>query len=177
MRRRKDAIQARGIDLAMGPEEIDKLKTAGATEDMLELIKSKTKVPTATSAHVVHKAAPSGGMTLNCSPNECDISLNGKSIGPTLGGKLEVSKLTPGKWTVDFKKDGYMEHQNSVTIEADRVASLSVVLEPNRPTQEAYGRELFKKMMQPGGAGPGVHDLLAGQAAPTDAHPAPRRTQ
>jgi hypothetical protein len=164
MRRRKDAIQARGIDFAMGPEEIDKLKTAGATEDMLELIKSKAKVPTATSAHVVPKAAPSGGMTLNCSPNECDISLNGKSIGPTLGGKLEVSKLTPGKWTVDFKKDGYIEHQNSVTIEADRVASLSVVLEPNRPTQEAYGRELFKKMIQAVGGDDGVQALASVQA-------------
>src|SRR6202011_4148828 len=114
--------------------ELDKLKAAGATDDMLELIKSKAKVSAAATARAVPKPAATGGLALNCSPNECDISLNGKSIGPTLSGKLEVSKLTPGKWVVDFKKDGYIGHQNTVTIEADKISSLSAVMEPNRGT-------------------------------------------
>src|SRR5580693_681569 len=46
IRRRKDAIQARGIDFAGTPDELDKLKAAGAADDMLELIKSKAKVST-----------------------------------------------------------------------------------------------------------------------------------
>src|SRR5579862_1659233 len=92
LHRRKDAIQARGIDFAGTPEEIDKLKAAGATDDMLELIRSKAKGSSAASAHVAPKPAlpaSSGGIALACSPGECEVSLNGKSIGPTLGGKLE----------------------------------------------------------------------------------------
>jgi hypothetical protein len=164
LHRRKDAIQARGIEFAGTPEELDKLKAAGATEDMLELIKSKAKVSTAVAAHVVSKPAPSGSMDINCSPSECEVSLNGKSIGPTLGGRLEASKLTPGKWVVDFKKDGYVGRQSTVTIEADRVASLSETLEPNRGSLEAFGSNLFKKVIQTLGGDDGVQALASIQA-------------
>jgi hypothetical protein len=164
IRRRKDAIQARGIDFAGTPDELDKLKAAGAADDMLELIKSKAKVSTVAIVHVVPKPAPTGGMALNCAPGECDISLNGKSIGLTLGGKLEVSKLTPGKWVVDFKKDGYLGRQNTVTVEADKVTSLSATLDPNRSTLEANGAELFKKMIQAVGGDEGVQALASVQA-------------
>jgi len=164
LHRRRDAIQARGIDFALGSEELDKLKTAGASDDVLELIKSKAKVSSAATAHVVPKPAPTGGIVLSCSPNECDITLNGKSIGPTLGGKLEVSKLNPGKWVVDFKKDGYLAHQNTVTVEADKVATLAAVLEPSKGTLEAYGTALFKKMIQAIGGDDAVQALASVQA-------------
>ena len=165
VRRRKEAIQARGIDFAGTAEELDKLKSAGATDDMLELIKSKAKVPVAPAAHIAApKPPPTGGIDLNCSPNECDVSLNGKSIGPTLDGKLEVSKLTPGKWVVDLTKDGFISRQNTVTVEADKVATLSAVLEPNRATQEAYGAGLLKKMVQAVGGEEGMQALVNVQA-------------
>jgi len=164
MRRRKDAIQARGIDFALGSEELDKLKAAGATDDVLELIKSKAKVSTAAAAHVVSKPAPKGGMAVNCSPSECDISLDGKSHGSTLGGKLEFSNLDARKWVVDLKKDGYVGRQIPVTVEADKVASLSTTLEPNRGTLEAYGASLFKKMIQAMGGDEGVQALASVQA-------------
>jgi hypothetical protein len=164
VRRRKDAIQARGIDFAGTAEELDKLKLAGATDDMLELIKSKAKGSAVSTVHVVPKPVPTGSMALNCAPSECDISLNGKSIGPTLGGKLEVSKLSPGKWVVDFTKDGYIGHQNTVAIETDKVVSISTTLEPNRGTLEAYGVALFKKMIQAVGGDEGVQALAGVQA-------------
>jgi hypothetical protein len=165
LRRRKEAIQARGIDFAGTAEELDKLKAAGATADMLELIKSKMKVAVAANSHVaVSKPAPTGGMALNCGPNECDVSLDGKSIGSTLGGKLEVAKLAPGNWVVDFNKDGYIGRQNTVTVEADKIAAVSAVLEPNRATQETYGATLFKNMIQAIGGDDAVRALASVQA-------------
>jgi hypothetical protein len=161
-RRRKDAIQARGIDFALGSEELDKLKAAGASDDMLEMIKSKSKVSAAATPHVVPKPAATGGIALNCSPSECDISLDGKSYG-TVGGKLEMT-LTARKWIVDFKKEGYLGHQEPVIIEADKVTSRSVVLEPSRGTLEAYGAALFKKMVQAVGGDDGVQALASVQA-------------
>ena len=149
LRRRKDAIQSRGVDFSVTSELIDKLKAAGATDDVLDLIKGKAKPAAAAAvAHAVPKPPPSGGMAVACDPPECEVSLNGKAIGPTLGGKLEIAKLTPGKWVVDFKKDGYIGHQNTVAIEADHTASISTVLEPNTATQEAFGAALFKKMVE-----------------------------
>jgi hypothetical protein len=163
-RRRKDAIQARGIDFALGSEELDKLKAAGATDDMLEMIKSKAKVSAASAVRVVAKPAPKGGMAVNCSPGECDISLDGKSHGPTLGGKLEFSNLDARKWVVDFNKDGYVGRQIPVTVEADKIVPVSAVLEPNRAALEAYGADLFKKMVQAVGGNDGVQALASVQA-------------
>ena len=163
--RRKAAIQARGIDFAGTPEEIAKLKAAGAPEDILEIIQSKAKANAPTAIHpAAPKPLPTGGMALMCSPGECEVSLNGKSIGQTQSGKLEVSKLTPGKWVVDFNKDGYISHQNAVTIEPDKVAAVSATLEPNRTTREAYGAELFKKMLQAVAGDDGLVALASVQA-------------
>jgi hypothetical protein len=161
-RRRKDAIQARGVDFALGSEELDKLKAAGATDVMLELIKSKAKVSAVAVAHVAPKPVATGRISLTCSPSECDISLDGKPYG-TAGGKLELA-LNARKWIVDFKKDGYIGHQESVTIEPDKPTSVSVVLEPNRAALEAYGADLFKKMVQAVGGNDGVQALASVQA-------------
>ncbi len=164
LRRRKDAIQSRGVDFSLTSEQIDKLKAAGAPDDMLELIKSKAKPAAAAVVHAVPKPAPSGGMSVECNPAECEISLNGKSIGPTLGGKLEIAKLTPGKWVVDFRKDGYIGKQSTVTIEADRTAPALATLAPNGVTQEAFGAALFKKIIDAVGGEPGVQALSSVQA-------------
>jgi hypothetical protein len=164
VRRRKDAIQARGIDFAGTSEELDKLKAAGASDDMLELIRSKAKAPTVATARVTApKPTATGGMSLNCGPSECDINLDGKSYA-TIGGKLELTNLSARKWVVDFRKDGYIGHQNTVTVEADKVASLSVILEPTRGTQEAYGATLFRKIVQAVGGADGVQALASVQA-------------
>ena len=166
LRRRKEAIQSRGIDFAGTPEEIEKLKAAGASDDVLELIKSKLKQPgaAAVARPAAFKAAPTGGMTITCNPGECEISLNGKSIGPTLGSRLEVSKLTPGKWVVDFKKDGYIGRQDTVTVEAEKIAPVSADLEANRATREAYGTALFKKMIEALGGEGGVRAMASVQS-------------
>src|SRR5271155_3020406 len=47
LRRRKEAIQHRGLAFSLSPAGLDKLKAAGASEDMLDVIKSKAKPETA----------------------------------------------------------------------------------------------------------------------------------
>src|SRR5260370_12601679 len=43
IRRRRDAVQARGVSFTPSPEQIERLKAAGASEDMLKLLKSTVK--------------------------------------------------------------------------------------------------------------------------------------
>src|ERR1700730_12446494 len=151
LRRRKEAIQNRGLAFSPSPEEIDKLKSIGASDEILKLIKGKA-MPVAVT--LPPKPPPAGRIALTCAPAQCDIRLNGTSLGPTQGGILELAALAPGAWAVDFKKDGYIGSQSFVAVEAERTTPVSAVLTPNRATQEAFGAELFRKVVLVlGGAG------------------------
>jgi hypothetical protein len=156
LRRRKEAIQHRGLAFSLSPEGIDKLKAAGASEEMLNVIKSKAKTDTASVPSVVPPPAPApppppkrpeGKLAVRCAPAECEVSLNDTPRGVTHDGNLEVAELPVGQWTIDFRKKGYLDRQTIVAIEPDRTVSVSEVLAPTRATREAFGAELFQKVV------------------------------
>ena len=103
LRRRKEAIESRGVDFALSSDTLSKLQSAGATDEILDVIKSKAK-PVAPAVAAAPKPVAKGMLNLTCAPAECQVSLNGTTIGPTAGGKLEVAGLTPGNWVVDFAR-------------------------------------------------------------------------
>lgn len=165
LHRRKDAIQARGVDFALTPAEIDKLKAAGATDDVLKLIKSKAKVETAVvTPPPAPKPVPTGSLAVTCAPAECDITLNGTPLGPTKDGHIEMAHLRPGNWIVEFKKNGYIGKQTTVPVEVDKATPVAAVLDPDRATQEAFGAELFKKIVQSLGGDEGLRAQASVQA-------------
>jgi hypothetical protein len=160
-RRQKEAIQNRGVDFAPTPDLLEKLRAAGASDDMIELISWRGKpLP----PKVVKPAPPkTGGVDITCAPPECDVSIGGVSKGGTGNGTLHVAGIPPGSAAVDLKRAGYVEAQSTVMIEAGKVASLSVTLEPDRETKEAFGEQLFKKMVQARRpSGPGTAVMPAG---------------
>jgi hypothetical protein len=155
LRRRKEAIQHRGLAFSLSPEGIDKLKAAGASGEMLEVIKSKAKAETATIPAAVAPPPPppppppkptTGKLALRCSPGDCEISLNEIPRGSTRSGALEVADLLPGQWTVVFKKNGYLDRQTVVMVEPNQTAPVAETLMPTRATREAFGLELFQKV-------------------------------
>jgi hypothetical protein len=172
LRRRKEAIQHRGLAFSLSPEGIDKLKAAGASEEMLVVIKSKAKTETATLPVVAPPPPPplpppkppAGRLALRCSPGECEVNLNETPRGVTQNGTLEVADLLPGQWTVGLKKKGYLDRQTVVTVEPDRTVSLAEVLTPTRETREAFGTELFQKVLSAIG-GPGEKGPVAVEAS------------
>jgi hypothetical protein len=161
LRRRKDAIQNRGVDFFITTETISRLKAAGAPDDMLNLIMSKAKPAPAAE---IPKPKPVGNVTVNCAPAECDVALNGHALGSTKDGKLEFAGLAPGKWVVDFTKKGYISRQKDVLVEERKTAALSATLNPDRATQEAFGAELFRKVVQALGGDDGLKMLGTVQA-------------
>ncbi|MBI1792210.1 MAG: hypothetical protein HYR60_32200 [Acidobacteria bacterium] len=142
--RLREAIQNRGLDFSLPAGELDKLKAAGASGPLAELIESQAKpLP-----KPVEPPKPRvGGLVATCAPAECEVSLNGKAFGTTTGGVLKVGALPAGKLAVDFKKDGFVSIQNMVTIEDGKNASAAVTLEPDRSTKEKWGRQVFQKAM------------------------------
>jgi PEGA domain len=172
LNRRKEAIQRRGLDFVVSSEAVAKLKAAGASEDMLKLMKGKGKVTTATlvppPAPPVQpappKRPPAGRLAISCEPAECEVSVNGTPRGSTTGGKLEIAEVPVGTWAIEFKKDGYVGHPVTVAVEQDKAASVAAVLDPNLATQEAFGTELFRKVIEALGGADGVKELASVQA-------------
>lgn len=154
LRRRKAAIEHRGLAFSLSPEEIKKLKAAGASKEMMEVIKSKAQVETATLPVVAPPPPlpppppkpPAGKLALRCSPGDCEVNLNETPRGSTHNGALEIGDLRPGQWTVGLKKQGYLDRQTVVTVEPDRTVSVAEVLTPTRATRETFGTELFQKV-------------------------------
>lgn len=169
LRRRKEAIENRGVSFTMSRETIEKLKTAGATEDILDLIESTIHPHPAVAAVPASSApatppAPRGALTISCEPAECDVSLNGTARGSSDRGVMELAGITPGKWVVDISKDGFVSRQNEVIIEANKTASISAVLEATRTTQESIGAELLQKVVDALGGEAGLKALATVQA-------------
>jgi hypothetical protein len=165
-RRRKEAIQNRGVAFTISPETIDKLKAAGATGEILELLQNKARPAVAISAPTV---APKqyeelGSLAVTCDPAECEISLNGRPRGSTQGGVMELAGIPAGRWAVDVSKDGYISRQNMVSVEADKTARLTTVLDPSSATQEALGAALFQKVVEALGGEAGLKQLASVQA-------------
>jgi len=162
LRRRKEAIESRGVDFALSADTLSKLQSAGASDEILDVIKSKAKpVAPAPSAP---KPVAKGMLNLSCAPAECQVSLNGTTIGPTAGGKLEVAGLTPGNWVVDFSKEGFAAHQTTVLVEPAKSAMVTASLDPDRAAREAFGKQLFQKMIHALGGDDGLKTLSSVQA-------------
>jgi len=162
LRRRKEAIERRGLAFPLSPETLAKLQAAGASDDVLELIKSKAPPPK--PADAAPKPVAKGMLSLTCAPAECQVSLNGTMIGPTDGGKLEVAGLTPGNWIVDFAKEGFLAHQRTVVVEPAKSTMVSAALDPDRVAREAFGKQLLQKMIRALGGDDGLKTLSSVQA-------------
>lgn len=163
MHRRKEAILSRGIDQTITVDQIERLKVAGASEDMLKAIRSKAKPVVAVAPPPVKKD-PVGAIVLTCAPVDCEVHLNGTSLGSTQEGRMEVNKLHPGKWVVDLGAKGYIGRQSAVVVEADRTLPVAVTLEPNRQTLEEYGAQALKEVIRAVTGPDGMEALTTVQA-------------
>jgi hypothetical protein len=160
LHRRKEAIENRGVAFALSSDTLQKLQSAGATDDILDVIKTKAKPAPPPPPKPVAK----GMLSLLCAPAECQVSLNGSTIGATENGKLEVAGLTPGNWTVDFAKEGFMSHQSIVAVEPAKSTAVSATLDPDRAAREGFGKQLFQKMIAALGGDDGLKTLSSVQA-------------
>ncbi|HEX5228606.1 MAG TPA: PEGA domain-containing protein [Bryobacteraceae bacterium] len=161
LHRRKEAIENRGVAFPLSTDALAKLQSAGAPDDIMDVIKTKAKpLPPPPAPKPVAK----GMLNLTCAPVECQVTLNGSSIGATAGGKLEVAGLTPGNWVVDFAKEGYVSHQSTVTVEPAKSSAVAATLSPDRAAREAFGKQLFQKMIKALGGDDGLITMSSVQA-------------
>src|SRR5581483_9113674 len=164
LKRRKAAIESRGVAFPLTGDAISKLESAGASDEILTVIRSKAQ-PAPAAAAAPPKPIAKGMLSVTCAPAECQVKLNGTAIGSTSGGKLEMAGLTPGNWVVDFVKEGFTPRSANVTVEPAKTSALSVTLDLDRAAREAFGKQLFDKMIQALGGADGLRILSSVQAS------------
>ena len=150
--RLKKALENRGVDFPASAENLGKVKAAGASEEILELIaKIAPAGPTAPEPPPPVAPPPpppppaTGRLIAGCKPAECEIRVNGKPRGVTSGGALAVSDLPPGRYAVDFTKTGYISQQTNVLVESEKTAISAVRLEAELRTLQQFGARLLAK--------------------------------
>ena len=164
LRRRKEAIQNRGVDFSLSVEAVARLKAAGASDEILDLIRSKAR-PLLPPPPEPPKPPAVGSVRITCAPAECEVALNGTPSGSTSNGVLDLHGIAPGRYAIDLTRAGYVSRQDSITVEADKTAAASATLDPSRETQESFGAGLFQKMLQALGGEAGLKALSNLQAS------------
>jgi len=162
-KRQREAIQNRGLDFSLTPENLVKLKAAGASAEMLQLIQTHARPA---PPKPIAPALPTqlGDLQLTCAPAECEISVRGISRGSTAAGSLKLTGLPPGPATVEFKRPGDTGSRAAVSIEMGKTAAANAILEPDRQTRESFGEALFKKVMEALGGEAAVRESSSVQA-------------
>ena len=117
--RLRQAIQARGVDFAATAEALEQLRKAGVPEDLLKTITRLAPAPP--SPPPPKEPPPAGPLTLECSPAECEVMVNGVSQGVTQGGAKQISGLRPGRVFVDFRKEGYEGDRKSTRLNSSHI--------------------------------------------------------
>lgn len=144
--RLREFLERRPIGFSPTPAEIQKLKSAGAKDDIIGLIVSKAPPPPPPPKPV--KPATAGPVTLHCAPAECEVFINGQAHGQTEHGVLEITGLPPGETVVDLKRNGFEGQQITLALRPNMAVSHAVTLSPTLVTQERVGAALFNRMLE-----------------------------
>lgn len=144
--RLREFLERRPIGFSPTPDQIQKLKSAGAKNDIIGLIVSKAPPPPPPPKPVQPETA--GMVTLRCAPAECEIFINGQPHGHTERGVIEIHGLPVGEAVFDLKRNGFEGQQVTVALRPNTPLSRSVTLVPTMATQEHLGAALFNLLLQ-----------------------------
>ncbi len=155
------AIQNRGLDFKLTPEDTEKLKDAKPTQGLFDLILSIAKPPEPKPEPPPPPPPPPpkpklGTLQLACEPAECTVLVNGKPAGDTARGQITVKELPAGLVSVSVQKNGYHVVELKAQIDDGKVTPVTAALEPTKETMRAMGKQLFDKMIGAIGGDPGL---------------------
>jgi hypothetical protein len=138
-----DGIRKRGVDFDLRPENLAALKAKGASDNLIELVKTLAK-----PAPPPPGPAPQRSRRLDiaCAPGDCEVSVDGHAYRPTTRGKLSLPEADVVELTLDFRKPGYQTLQKIVK-PGVRNESVEVTLEPEDDTKLRFGKQLFSAML------------------------------
>jgi len=143
-------IEIYGLDFRPTAEDLARLRSASASDDLLNALEAARKPP-------LPKPAPTDGyLSVTCEPVDCEVRLNGDAAGTTSHGLLPWIKRPQGAVTVTAARDGYEAAQGpqEIRIQPNEIARVEFVLKPTHAALVTEGAALFKRMLEALGEGP-----------------------
>src|ERR1017187_2145946 len=153
-------VQMRGFCGQPTPGELEKIRLAGATPALMNLIAPP-------STHILDPIKPpppppvkEGLLHVLCQPADCQVFVNGKLHGPTAGGELSET-LPPGLISVTAKREDYDVEPALLNgeIKDKETTTIPFDLKVARIALETAGSKLFDRMFQALGGEEGIKAL------------------
>ena len=141
------AIRTRNVTFKATPENLQRLRNAGASEDILAVVREMSPAPAITPPSPPPPAPPkarTGVLTVNCAPGECSVTVDGVPSESRQG--VWRRELPVGSKSISVKKTGYSAENRTVELSATG-STLSVSLKPDAATKQKHGEELLDKML------------------------------
>jgi hypothetical protein len=134
-------IEMYGLGFRPTPEDMEKLRAASASEDLLKAIETARMPPP-------KPVVKQGRLTVGCEPVDCDVWLNGKLIGVTSHGQTPLMTLAEGPVTVSATKTNYDPAQDKQVafIRQDELTRVKFQFKISRAGLMEIGANLFQQM-------------------------------
>lgn len=142
-RRLREAVQNRGVDFPMAAGNAARLKAAGASDDLLELVRAHSPKPPEPPP-----PPKPARISVKCGPPECEVSLNGGQFVSSQGGVFEVPQIPAGKVVIDFRKEGFTTAQRVMVLDPGATGTDSVTLSPDPVEREKFGAGIWQAVLQ-----------------------------
>jgi hypothetical protein len=133
-------IEIYGLGFRPTPEDLDMLRKASASEDLLRAIGTANLPPI--------PVVKEGRLAVGCVPVDCDVWLNGKLIGSTSQGEMPWTTLPEGPVTVSATRANYdpSESKQDVLIQQDELTRVKFQFKISRAGLMEVGAKLFQQM-------------------------------
>jgi PEGA domain-containing protein len=129
------AINKLGIDFAMTSDRERRFRRTGADDDVIDALNEASKG----GEETITPAASTGSLEIHTQPGEAQVYLNDELKGMSSPeGKLRMSNLPPGTYTVRVSLPGYESWERSLTVNAGRTTDVQAPLvskSPQNPTE------------------------------------------
>jgi hypothetical protein len=124
--------QKAGISFQVTAAVAKQIKDAGGTDDLIQTLRTLAPHTTTPPVATPHPTAPASPPTLviESSPGQSQVYVDDEPVGTTSQqGRLKLTQLAPGQHNVRISLGGYQDSEQTVTLEAGRVATLAATLQ------------------------------------------------
>jgi hypothetical protein len=136
-------IRIYGLGFRPTPQDMEKLRAASASVSLLNAIETAKLPPP--------KPTPKQGLlAVSCEPVDCDVSLDGRSIGSTSHGHLPWISLLEGPVSVSATKANYEATQEAMAavIRPEELTRIAFHFKLTKARLLEIGAQRFQRMLQ-----------------------------
>jgi hypothetical protein len=136
-------IRIYGLGFRPTPQDMERLRAASASVTLLKAIETAKLPPP--------KPLPKHGLlAVSCEPVDCDVSLDGRSVGSTSHGHLPWISHVEGPVSVSATKANYEATQQGMeaNIRPDELTQIAFHLKLTRARLLEIGAQRFQQMLQ-----------------------------